>query len=82
MNNAAKSLPGSKHGRAKLTEVDVLAIREAARDHKLLPPSRLARRDPLTGRAQRTVIGELARQYRVSVSTISQIVARRVWRHI
>lgn len=60
----AKRHLGSTHGRAKLTEADVLIIRERA------------------SAAKRGALKQMAGEYGVTKGLISQIVNRRIWRHI
>jgi hypothetical protein len=71
----AKAHHGSAHGRAKLTEADVLAIRAGT-------AGKAFGRDPQTGRLVGRGARDLAERYGVSVATINQIARRHIWKHI
>lgn len=74
-NHEAKRHLGSAHGRAKLTEADVLAIRERVGTGVI--------HDPVTGRYIRhSNQQELAAEYGVSRGLISQIAVGRIWKHV
>jgi len=74
-NGMAKRHLGSAHGRAKLNEADVLAIRRNAE-------SWTPERDLVTGSWKPSIIKDLASQYGVSLATIYQVISRRIWRHV
>lgn len=74
-NGIAKRHIGSAHGRAKLTEADVAYIRFAA-------SGRVKGRDATTGRYLPSVVKGLAVKYSVSLTTISLVIARKIWTHV
>lgn len=62
---------GERHGMAKLSDADVVLIREAADE-----------RERLKAEARKLSDASLAEKFGVHHKTISNIVNYRIWRHI